>query len=776
MTQARITSEDTNLQQDQHSSRKGFPQSILSVSREELSDLPLTIKKGLTEEEAQLPNDLTGHVFIIGPAGSIPAGVVSDEDLRTIKPAKDGWTPLFNGDGMIYRFDFGQGAAQLKTRLVKPPCYYADLATQTDAQYRDLQFQNVGISRMAWNSLGVRNQLNTALVPVKSAQDQHERLLVTWDVGRPYEIDPVTLEVIAPVGWNDEWRALTSFVKVRPFKQVMTAAHPGYDPNCHELFTVNVGKSFSTLLSLSRSVNARLNKQRESIQAALSEPSSPLSQITELVSRLFKIVLRVLGFVDKVLQHFARHDFVNVMRWDISSSHLSETWQVRLPNGRPLKIDETLHQIGLTKDYLVLADTSFKLALEHFLPYQKSQISEDAKVLFADLFDYPQLDITKLYFVRRADLKSSPPQRQGIPKWLRWLTDTKRPTVTAQSVELPFEMAHYLVDYDNPDGKVTLHATHNCATDPAEYIRIFDRSVFDDRDGKGDYDEAAITANVQRLAGTVVGPMDVSRLAGYVINPETGTVEASDYAYSLDYNWSTALYAYRDDYPTGQFKDIYWSSWGCWHDTLTKRNFEAYKDYKKGAENGRIVPQEEVLRITREGRPSSLCHLHIGRNSADEADKPIQLTLNEENCYSFPAGYLGTSPQFVPRKGSAANDSTEGYIISVVLYSDTLSSKSEPPPEHPSWSQNSELWIFDAKDLKSGPLYRLSHGLLNFGFTLHTTWLQDIASAPVSHDYDIRKDHDPLIQEQPEEVRAQIQALFEAEVYPRFERGESHPK
>ncbi len=771
-----MPSAEKTSQHRQDLPKKGFPQSILSVSREELSELSLTIKQGLTDDEAQLPADLTGHVFIIGPAGSIPTGVVSDEDLRTIKPAKDGWTPLFNGDGMIHRFDFEQGAAKLTTRLIKTPCYYADLAAQTNEHYQDLQFQNVGITRMSWERLGVRNQLNTALVPVKSAQDQHERLLATWDVGRPYEIDPVTLKVIAPVGWNDEWRELTSFVKVSPFKQVMTAAHPGYDPNSHELFTVNVGKSFSTLLSLSRSVNARLHKQRESIQVALSEPSSPLSQITELVSRIFKMVLSVLGLVDKVLQHFARHDFVNVMRWDISSSHLSETWQVRLPNGRPLKIDETLHQIGLTKDYIILADTSFKLALEHFLPYQKSQISEDAKILFADLFDYPQLDITKLYFVRRADLKSSPPKSQGIPKWLRWLTDTKLPTVTAQSVELPFEMAHYLVDYDNPDGKVTLHATHNCATDPAEYIRVFDRSVFDDRDGNGDYDEAAITANVQRLAGTVVGPMDISRLAGYVINPETETVEDSDYAYSLDYNWSTALYAYRDGYPTGQFKDIYWSSWGCWHDTLTKRNFEAYKDYKQGSGHGRIVATEDVLKITREGRPSSLCHLQIERNSAGEAGKAIKLTLKEENCYSFPPGYLGTSPQFVPRKGSAADDSTDGYIVSVVLYSDTpASSASKHQPEHSSWSQNSELWIFDAKHLKSGPLYRLSHGLLNFGFTLHTTWLQEIVSAPESHDYDIRKDHDPLIQEQPQEFRAQIQALFEAEVYPRFEEGETPP-
>jgi hypothetical protein len=41
---------------------------------------------------------------------------------------------------------------------------------------------------------------------MKFAQDSHDRLLVTYDAGRPYEIDTETLEIVTPVGANKEWQ------------------------------------------------------------------------------------------------------------------------------------------------------------------------------------------------------------------------------------------------------------------------------------------------------------------------------------------------------------------------------------------------------------------------------------------------------------------------------------------------------------------------------------------------------------------------------------------
>lgn len=763
-------------------SSPSFPKAILSASREEFDGrddehqpLKLTVRKGITKEEVKLPPDLQGHLFIIGPVGSVASVSVNknnkavdcqDEDEHdtklTVLPSKDGWTPLFNGDGMVYRLDFENGDAQLMTRIIKTPCYYADEATYTHEEYKNLKFEDVGITRLSLKSLGVRNQVNTAFLSLKFPQEQSDRLLVTWDVGRPYEIDPKTLEVVAPVGLNKDWRELTPFVKPRPFKQVMTSAHPCFDPNTGEMFTVNIGKSLSTLLGLSRSISSRLQKNASYLQSINFSKSPFTPDFRQKVAKWFSFSLKILQGLEKFSQLFAKKDFVYLMCWDGEDVSISKRWRVLLPDGRNLKIEQSLHQMGLTRDYVVLADTGFKLLLEHFLPYQNSQLAEDAKILIADLLDYPQLPFTKVYIIRRDDLISSKSESQTVLQFLQRIVSKEPleelPVVVAKEVQLPFEMAHYLVDYDNPEQKITLHVAHNCAADPAEFIRLFDRSVYDDR---SEYDDPKVTSDLQQLAGMVVGPMDVSRLGCYVINAESGEIVSEKVISNKNYTWATAFCAYRDDIPTGQFKDIYWNNWGCWQDILTKRTFDAYKDY----EGGRQLSPEDVLKTTKEGVPSSLCHLHIDNS------QEVKLEIKKD-AYQFPQGYLGTSIQYVPRanKIEQPDDQTDGYIICVVLHSDNLFSYKSNEYDNSKWSDNSEIWIFNAENLQEGPLYRLSHHKLNFGFTLHTTWLKEIAARP-ARNYDVREDHDDLIDKQPLRDREKIRQMFEKEVYPKFQRN-----
>ncbi|MEG4169237.1 MULTISPECIES: carotenoid oxygenase family protein [unclassified Microcoleus] len=238
-----------------------FPRSVLSVSRDEFGnkednpdakDLPLK----MNVKEGKLPLDLQGHVFIVAPVGSIDSP--DDQGYptnSTVYPSSDGTTPLYNGDGMIYRLDFDnlEAGAFLSSRLVKPPCYYADAAADKCEKYQDLKFKNYGITRIS-GQLGVRNQLNTAFVHLKFSQDESERLLATWDVGRPYEIDPKTLETVTPVGRNDEWKEVSKIGNMpgkppTPFKVIQTSAHPCFDPYTKEMFTVNIGRSLSNILS-----------------------------------------------------------------------------------------------------------------------------------------------------------------------------------------------------------------------------------------------------------------------------------------------------------------------------------------------------------------------------------------------------------------------------------------------------------------------------------------------------------------------------------------------
>lgn len=112
---------------------KPFPRSILSVSRAEFGlkednpnaqypPLELIVKAG------KLPAGITGHVFIVGTVGSYNSTYRPNTNI--VYPSSDGFTPMYNGDGMIYRLDFDcPFKVKLTTRIVKAPCYYADIAT-----------------------------------------------------------------------------------------------------------------------------------------------------------------------------------------------------------------------------------------------------------------------------------------------------------------------------------------------------------------------------------------------------------------------------------------------------------------------------------------------------------------------------------------------------------------------------------------------------------------------------------------------------------------------
>ena len=69
------------------------------------------------------------------------------------------------------------------------------------------------------------------------------RVFVTSDAGRPWEIDPETLSLITPVAHLEHWKGpvpdwISTFIDY-PLPVYMTTAHPGYDPNTGECFLPN---------------------------------------------------------------------------------------------------------------------------------------------------------------------------------------------------------------------------------------------------------------------------------------------------------------------------------------------------------------------------------------------------------------------------------------------------------------------------------------------------------------------------------------------------------
>lgn len=161
--------------------------------------------------EGALPTDLAGHVFF---------------ESLALQPSDAG----FSGDGMVWRVDFDGPVPQLTSRLLRT----TDLLMVRAFEDTPYAFESRGMTRLG--RLGMQNQANTALVALDG-----NRLIATCDAGRPWEIDPATLDPITPVGRLDDYRPIVDL----PFNRficpmVVSSAHPPYDAHTGEYYGVSL--------------------------------------------------------------------------------------------------------------------------------------------------------------------------------------------------------------------------------------------------------------------------------------------------------------------------------------------------------------------------------------------------------------------------------------------------------------------------------------------------------------------------------------------------------
>ena len=692
-----------------------FPASMMTADASELTDVVLKVVEG------ELPQQLQGHLFIIAPIGSVNSNGL---------PNPDG-THVWNGNGMIYRLDFDSpGTVKLQTKLVKSPCYYADLATRPGSAYDSFGFRDYGMARFSL-SLGMRNQLNTAFVAMPFAEEP-ERLLITFDGGRPYEIDPQTLELATPVGSNQEWRSAMPINF--PFPAVLSTAHPAFDPVQGKLFTVNYGRSLLNFLETIPLLYdlEELPQELEDLLSSLSDffhglvrgqswlgsLLSPLRQFSQSLSQqLHQRLAQTLGI----------EDFVYLIRWDGKGE--LERWKLVLPDGTPARIEQTVHQVGITRDYVVLMDTSLKFGLEQILN-NPLPFSKEAERVLRSLLTRPQLPDTTLYVVRRSDLVAG--QHPA--------SNAAEVSVRAQKVTLPMEAGHFLVDYENPQNCITLHTAHECATDVSEWVRRYDRSAYSPH--------ASLPAELEGMIS--VGAMDVGRLGKYVINAETGQVIESVVGLDARRMWGLGLYTLPGhptaQQPPSQIAHLYWQSLGFWRELLPEFIYHLYKDYPY-----RVIPVDQVLQVPDQGKGRPSCLMRLDTETMTIADAYEFPLLNaDQNGWDT---HVVNSPQFVPQ--APAQDTTEGDTKSAIqgfLVCPVVS------------QTRKEIWIFAADNLAKGPCCKLSHPSLNFGYTIHSIWLPQIAPRTSSYGIPVRQDYEPIVRSKSPE----IQQLFEQEIYPHF--------
>jgi carotenoid cleavage dioxygenase-like enzyme len=186
-----------------------MPTSMLSTGGEDVMATDHVL--ALNVLSGELPTDIYGHMFV---AGSIAT------------PGR----PAFSGEGTVYRIDIEQSGVALKQAVFKPPCFLADQALQVADQGGLLGFHDLGLTRLS-PLLGVRTVLSNSPIALR------DRMIITTDAGRPWEFDPITLELVTPIGKSDEW--LGSIPAPWVFPLFLTSAHPGEDRRTGELFTAN---------------------------------------------------------------------------------------------------------------------------------------------------------------------------------------------------------------------------------------------------------------------------------------------------------------------------------------------------------------------------------------------------------------------------------------------------------------------------------------------------------------------------------------------------------
>ena len=662
-----------------------IPASLMQAAAREIDNLRLDVLASVLPEG--LPHDLGGHLFFVGPAGSVDhPGLPSP-----------GGVPVFNGNGTIYRVDFnGQGEARATSRVAKTACFFADEAAARDPRPSAQRFHDLGLMRVSAR-LGLRNQLNTALVPMLS-EGRNPRLLVTYDAGRPHEIDTESLRVVTPVGRGREWRPALPIDF--PFPWVLSTAHPVHDARTGELWTVNYAPSL--------------------LGAAL-RPLGPKWTTTDDAAGLStrgRIAARAAKAIDRHAPAFA--GFTYLLRWNGEGE--IERFRLVLEDGTPVEIRQSIHQMAVTREHVVFVDTAFKVGPESLFDDPVPEKPWIGRAM-RRLLTRPQVPFSAIYLVKKSDLARGE----------RPLRGEAEVRAKARRIIVPLELVHFLVDDDDTQGLLTLHAAHNPGADVAEWVHSRDVQA-----GVGQPSRALLRGM------SALGQTDVNRLGRYIIDTRSGQLVESRVIAHEEHTIGIGLYAHREALASGlpphRIESIYWQGWGVWSELATEFVDELYADHPY-----RQMPLERMREIRAEGgRPASL--LRLDTRTMTIADR-YEVTRK-------PVGDFLGSPYFVPRRGGSGGP-TDGYLLCAAA---TL--------------RGSELWVFDAARLSRGPLCKLHHPSLSFGWALHGTWLPSIGRRVASYEVPVREDLGPTLARSAPAIRA----LFEESVFPQVEAQAAGPR
>ncbi len=713
-------------------------------SRDEL-ELELEIIEG------HLPTDLGGYVFVNSAAGTVNYASPPPKDWPDGSPCPEYGATVLNGDGMLYRFDFSEtGTVRLKSKLLKTACYYADAATRYGTEYykKGLHFTSKGLSR-THGDLGTRNQLNTAIVPFRFQPDEPTHLSVTFDAGRPHLLDPVSMEIVTPIGKQPEWLQNFPDEMQQVFPMIYATAHPCFDPYTFDYYAVNYQKSLLNLMTnvewdhrLSKAANFVLTELESFADWILGQRLSP-TDLMDAVRQFIPFLNDKHGNSHK--KEFSDHyqipntppvvSEVRLVNW--KGGKMNSWTVVNAGDGTNIVISQTMHQMDLTEDYILLSDSTLKFAMDMLmsLPFGHN---DRLNGILRRITTHTIRPTTPCYIIRRTDLTEDATEVQAV------------------RFELPHETIHFALDYRNPENRITLHAGHNSAICGGEWVRPFDRLAVDP--------QRAPSSGYIGMMSTAV--MDISRVGRHVIAGATGELLESQVVHhkgfaddqlaelSGPHTWGVGLSTFRGQYAIDEKPDrirhIYQQFEGLDAKALTQFIYQLYKGYN---ERHGLIPAEKILEYHRHGIPGCLCRIDTG-------------TLQLADYYPAQTHERLQSLQFIPRRHNTPTKITDrdeqmdGYIAALFMVAD---------PDDTASGYSRQLFLFDAADLATGPVCKLSHDKLAWSLTIHSIFCDDIAPPSLDYQIDIPEDYDWVIDRFVDEgKREKMRDFMEREVYPHY--------
>jgi carotenoid cleavage dioxygenase-like enzyme len=649
-----------------------FPRSPLTGTRQRLRDHVLDV-------EGTVPDDLRGDFFVLSAMG--------DPTSPATGPQRG--VPVLNGDGWVYRVRFRDGRVTLSCDGLTTLDALADQITDADPAFADLRFTNAGITR-ASTVLGARDMSNTALTPYR--EGGAVALLACYDGGRPLVVDPETLEARGSLVPRDAW--MPQMYDDALFPQVMSGAHPAFDSTTGELFAINYRRSLAQIAAkvLEAVFGVHWRRRRKDKDVGLTpEQSQLLDELDTLLSH--QEVEPTAKTVDKGLGTALRQ--VVAEAWDLARTlrdrlaRLTSPPEVRLLRkrsdrvdryrvqvaGEPIRVQNSLHQIGVTQRYVVLADTTFKWELDLILSGH-SGLPRSLRRRIRERASGPQLDHLPVWIVARADLHD---------------TDGRVGTVEALSARIAREAIHFFTAYDDAEG-IEILAAHGCGSDPAEFLDDTSIAHFTGKDVD------------PSLWGMFGAGFDANLFGHHRLIVADGAVAVESRLSPEEEApcWGVGL-GTAPDHPSLAPADVrvsYWQTFGLVPELTTRLLHRIYTEDATYPHAQRIVLLEEwARRMAAGGEPPTVVRVEV------TDDRPRVTARWDFQADLQEAPLACCTPQHAP----ATPSTHEGYLLCTVF--------GDQVPKR-------RLVVLRASDLSRVCTVDLDPA--DWSYTLHGTWLPDL--------------------------------------------------